>query len=145
MTLLELEDVQDRPALFSAFMMWMLARLQRELPEVGDRVEAGGGQLAPQVADVELDLGAVVEVVAPDPVDQLGVGADHPGTVDQRREHRELGRGQPDLVAADDGMYFLELNTLPGLTTSSLVPQELRAAGIDFRAFLEKQIELATT
>jgi len=35
-TLLELDDVQDRPALFSAFMMWMLARLQRELPEVGD-------------------------------------------------------------------------------------------------------------
>jgi D-alanine-D-alanine ligase len=46
-------------------------------------------------------------------------------------------------MAADDGIYFLELNTLPGLTTSSLVPQELRAAGIDFRDFLDEQIELA--
>jgi DNA helicase HerA-like ATPase len=33
---LELTDVQDRPALFSTFMMWMLARLYHELPEVGD-------------------------------------------------------------------------------------------------------------
>jgi len=35
-TVLELADVQDRPALFSTFMMWMLARLYAELPEVGD-------------------------------------------------------------------------------------------------------------
>jgi DNA double-strand break repair helicase HerA and related ATPase len=32
----ELTDVQDRPALFSTFMMWMLARLYHDLPEVGD-------------------------------------------------------------------------------------------------------------
>ena len=35
-SVLELTDVQDRPALFSTFMMWMLARLYHELPEVGD-------------------------------------------------------------------------------------------------------------
>jgi uncharacterized protein len=35
-TVLELGDVQDKPALFSTFMMWMLARLHGELPEVGD-------------------------------------------------------------------------------------------------------------
>jgi DNA helicase HerA-like ATPase len=35
-SVLELQDVQDRPALFSTFMMWMLARLYHELPEVGD-------------------------------------------------------------------------------------------------------------
>jgi len=35
-TLLELDDVQDRPALFSTFLMWMLASLYRELPEAGD-------------------------------------------------------------------------------------------------------------
>ena len=34
--ILSLSDVQDRPALFSTFMMWMLARLYHELPEVGD-------------------------------------------------------------------------------------------------------------
>lgn len=53
------------------------------------------------------------------------------------------GYSRTDIMAGEDGMYFLELNTLPGLTTSSLVPQELRAAGIDFRDFLNAQIEIA--
>ena len=35
-SVLELRDVQDRPALFSTFMMWTLARLYHDLPEVGD-------------------------------------------------------------------------------------------------------------
>ncbi len=35
-TVLELEDVQQRPALFSTFMLWMLATLYNDLPEVGD-------------------------------------------------------------------------------------------------------------
>ena len=33
---LELPAVQDRPALFSTFLMWLLADLYSELPEVGD-------------------------------------------------------------------------------------------------------------
>jgi DNA helicase HerA-like ATPase len=35
-SILELTDVQDKPALFSTFMLWMLARLYHDLPEVGD-------------------------------------------------------------------------------------------------------------
>jgi len=35
-SVLELRDVQDRPAMFSTFMLWMLARLYGQLPEVGD-------------------------------------------------------------------------------------------------------------
>ena len=35
-SVLELSDVQERPALFSTFMLWMLASLYNELPEVGD-------------------------------------------------------------------------------------------------------------
>ena len=53
------------------------------------------------------------------------------------------GYSRTDIMATSDGMYFLETNTLPGLTSSSLVPQELATAGIGFREFLEKQIELA--
>src|SRR5687768_594258 len=34
---LELADMQDRPALFSTFMMWLLASLYESLPEVGDQ------------------------------------------------------------------------------------------------------------
>jgi DNA helicase HerA-like ATPase len=35
-SVLDLTDVQDKPALFSTFMLWMLARLYATLPEVGD-------------------------------------------------------------------------------------------------------------
>jgi D-alanine-D-alanine ligase len=60
--------------------------------------------------------------------------------------HRALGcegYSRTDLVAAEDGVWFLELNTLPGMTTSSLVPQQLRTAGIEFRTFLEEQQAMA--
>ncbi|MEV6103207.1 helicase HerA-like domain-containing protein [Streptomyces sp. NPDC051940] len=36
MHVLELPAVQDKPALFSTFLMWLLARLFQDLPEVGD-------------------------------------------------------------------------------------------------------------
>ncbi len=35
-SVLELKDVQEKPQLFSTFMLWMLARLYNTLPEVGD-------------------------------------------------------------------------------------------------------------
>jgi len=35
-TVLELADVQDKPLLWSTFMMWMLAELYHNLPEAGD-------------------------------------------------------------------------------------------------------------
>jgi hypothetical protein len=35
-SVLELSDVQDKPALFSTFMLWMLATLYNEMPEIGD-------------------------------------------------------------------------------------------------------------
>ena len=35
-TLLELPGVRDRPVLFSTFLMWLLAELFQDLPEVGD-------------------------------------------------------------------------------------------------------------
>ncbi len=35
-SLLELPGVQDKPALFSTFLMWLLADLYNDLPEVGD-------------------------------------------------------------------------------------------------------------
>jgi D-alanine-D-alanine ligase len=60
--------------------------------------------------------------------------------------HRALGcegYSRSDMVANDEGVWFLELNTLPGLTTSSLIPQQLHAAGMNMRGFLERQMALA--
>ncbi|HYO76693.1 MAG TPA: ATP-grasp domain-containing protein [Thermoanaerobaculia bacterium] len=53
------------------------------------------------------------------------------------------GYSRTDLMATEEGVFFLETNTLPGMTTSSLVPQELRVVDIEFRDFLQGQLELA--
>jgi D-alanine-D-alanine ligase len=46
-----------------------------------------------------------------------------------------------DYILAKDGLYFLEVNTIPGMTSASLVPKMVRAAGIDISDFLSDIIE----
>ena len=46
-----------------------------------------------------------------------------------------------DYILADDGLYFLEVNTIPGMTSASLVPKMVRAAGLDMTDFLSDIIE----
>ena len=43
----------------------------------------------------------------------------------------------------ENGPVFLEINTLPGLTAASFIPQQLEAAGTTMKDFLAGQIELA--
>jgi len=54
------------------------------------------------------------------------------------------GFSRIDMILAEDGRpYVLEVNTIPGLTKSSLFPKAAIAAGYDFSGFLEKIIDLA--
>ena len=46
-----------------------------------------------------------------------------------------------DYILAEDGLYFLEVNTIPGMTSASLVPKMVRAAGLDMTDFLSDIIE----
>ena len=46
-----------------------------------------------------------------------------------------------DYIAADDGLYFLEVNTIPGMTSASLVPTMVREAGMTVTGFLSQIIE----
>ena len=46
-----------------------------------------------------------------------------------------------DYIAAEDGPYFLEVNTIPGRTSASLVPKMVRTAGINMTDFLTAIIE----
>ena len=46
-----------------------------------------------------------------------------------------------DYISSEDGLYFLEVNTIPGMTSASLVPQMVRAAGISMTEFLTTVIE----
>ena len=63
-----------------------------------------------------------------------------------RKIYHQLGcKGlvRMDYIAAPDGIYFLEVNIIPGMTNASLVPKMVRAAGLDFTAFLTDIIENA--
>lgn len=46
-----------------------------------------------------------------------------------------------DYISSEDGLYFLEVNTIPGMTSASLVPKMVRAAGLDMTEFLTSVIE----
>jgi D-alanine-D-alanine ligase len=54
------------------------------------------------------------------------------------------GYSRTDMILSGDGFYFLETNTLPGLTKQSLMTQQLAAAGITMREFINTQIKLTT-
>ena len=61
-----------------------------------------------------------------------------------RRIYRHLGcKGlvRIDYISAPDGIYFLEVNIIPGMTNASLVPKMVRAAGMDMTFFLSTIID----
>lgn len=52
--------------------------------------------------------------------------------------------GRLDFMMSEDGkMYCLEANTLPGMTPTSLLPQEAQALGMDFADLCEKLIAVS--
>ena len=46
-----------------------------------------------------------------------------------------------DYISSEEGLYFLEVNTIPGMTSASLVPQMVRASGMSMTDFLNTVIE----
>lgn len=62
------------------------------------------------------------------------------------RLYRELkckGAVRFDYIFNDDGMYFLEVNTVPGLSEASIVPQQAAEAGISLTQLFTMMIEAA--
>ncbi len=61
--------------------------------------------------------------------------------------HRALGcRGMSradTIVDAEDTVWLLETNTIPGMTTTSLLPDAARAAGMEFPELCERLVRLA--
>ena len=61
--------------------------------------------------------------------------------------HRTLGcRGmsRTDMIIIPDGqIYTLEVNTIPGMTPTSLLPRSAEAAGYTFAQLLDRLIALA--
>ena len=63
-----------------------------------------------------------------------------------RKVHEALGLNhysRSDFIVSPRGIYFLEVNTLPGLTEESLLPKSLDAVGFKFPDFLDHLITLA--
>lgn len=57
-----------------------------------------------------------------------------------RTVHRTFGLrdySRSDFIVSREGVFFLEVNTLPGLTPASLVPKALEAVGSNLPEFLE--------
>lgn len=53
------------------------------------------------------------------------------------------GCSRTDMILSDQGLYFIETNTLPGLTRASFIPQQLAQAQISFKEFLERLVQEA--
>ena len=53
------------------------------------------------------------------------------------------GYSRTDAIVSAKGPVFLELNTLPGLTRASFLPQQLAAEGTSMLSFLEGQLAIA--
>ncbi len=54
------------------------------------------------------------------------------------------GITRSDFIVTEKGeIYFLEINTIPGMTANSLAPKSAKAAGISYPQFLDKLIQLA--
>lgn len=54
--------------------------------------------------------------------------------------HKTLGcklYSRSDFIIKNEKIYFLETNTLPGMTTNSLLPKEAQAVGMDFTKLLD--------
>ena len=47
------------------------------------------------------------------------------------------------LLNEDEDIFCLEINTLPGMTETSLIPQEAKVLGIDYPTLCEKLIEVS--
>ncbi|HEX5379250.1 MAG TPA: ATP-grasp domain-containing protein [Phenylobacterium sp.] len=54
-----------------------------------------------------------------------------------------MGYSRSDFIVTGEGVVFLEINTLPGLTRASLYPKALSVQGVAFADFLAGQIALA--
>lgn len=60
--------------------------------------------------------------------------------------HRALGLrhySRSDFMVTPKGIYYLETNTLPGLTKESLLPKSLAAVGVSFKDFISHVINRA--
>ena len=93
--------------------------------------------------DAKYTPGATEEVVPPRGLDSQQVAAVQALAI---RCHEALvcdGMSRTDMIVTDDGPVVLETNTLPGMTSNSLLPRAAAAAGLTFPRLLDRLLSLA--
>jgi D-alanine-D-alanine ligase len=84
------------------------------------------------------------EYLVPAPLDEATTRAVQQAALEIYRIHGCRVYVRVDFRLSQDGRhYYLETNTLPGMTSNSLVPKSARAAGIDFPELLDRIIQLS--
>lgn len=53
------------------------------------------------------------------------------------------GMGRVDFIVSDNQLFCLEINTIPGMTETSLLPEAAQKAGINFEELLKMQVDFA--
>lgn len=88
--------------------------------------------------------GATDELTPPPDLPQKTIRAVQNAATLTHRIVGASGMSRTDMVLGENGkIYVLEINTIPGLTQTSLLPQEAKAVGISFSEMLDRVIKAA--
>ena len=87
-------------------------------------------------------LGKGVEELTPAPLTDAEAKACQEVAIKIHKAVGCEGYTRTDMFLTKNGPVMLEINTLPGMSKASFIPQQLEAAGIKMRDFIEEQINL---
>lgn len=140
-------------ALVSAFSYDDRVLLERFIDGRELAVSVLGGEALPIVEAIpsrgdRYDFEARYEIGRTDFVCPAELSADQASAVSGAalRAYEALGCSgfsRVDLILGEDGPQLLEVNAIPGLTDTSLLPQAAEAAGMAFEQLVERILELA--
>jgi D-alanine--D-alanine ligase len=76
--------------------------------------------------------------ITPPKIEKKEIGKIQKLALKAHKAIRAKGMSRTDFIQSEDGkFYILEINTIPGMTATSLLPQEARVAGIEFSQLLD--------
>lgn len=85
----------------------------------------------------------MTEYLCPAPIEEETVAQLHTYALRAFRVLKLSGYARIDFIFAEEQLFCLEANTLPGMTATSLLPKGAAAAGIDFPELCERIARLA--
>ena len=140
-------------ALVSAFSYDSRVMLERFVEGRELAVSVLGGEALPVVEAIpaegdRYDFEARYEIgrtrfVCPAELDERAAGAVTSAALGAYRALGCAGFSRVDLILTDEGPEVLEVNAIPGLTDTSLLPQAAEAAGMSFEDLVGRILDLA--